>query len=200
MFTKNKVLLGLALALFTFAAPNRAQALPHFFPGSTKVATTTTGVDIWSSPDFGLFSISPFPGDPYGFPYIYKWGFGWVWWNSAYENAYGGVFWDLTTKSYFYTYAQYYNWHDIFLREFCGTVGGSCIPDYTTYTNEYTYFYSYTFNEWLLYYDAPRNHADNPLPGTRSAVFRHFQHTNPGYANFGHFDFPPCWTGCVGGG
>ena len=75
MFTKNKILLGLALALFTFAAPDRAQALPFFFQTQVPVA----GYPGWYySRNFGYYHLGPFNigGIRYSWPFFYKLGFG----------------------------------------------------------------------------------------------------------------------------
>jgi hypothetical protein len=189
MFTKNKILLGLALALFTFAAPNRAQANPYFFQTSTYVGTRPDGIDIYLSPDFGFFSLNANPAFP--FPYIYKWGFGWIWWNSAYEDAYGGYFWDYATNSYFYTDARYYDYKPYNLM-ICGSVGEPCSPDLFHYPDTlYTLLYSYTYTEWLFYYDI-----------SSGSDFRYFRHD--GAHGGGLFAYPPCFPSpgvvCVGGG
>jgi hypothetical protein len=117
MFTKNKILLGLALALFTFAAPSRAQEpAPFFF--STQVFV---GNSVFYSPDFGYYNWV-------NYPWIYKFGFGWLWYGG--NDASGGSFlYDWLTGGFFWTNAQVYEYPQA------------------------AYFYSYNLGTWLYYYE-----------------------------------------------
>ena len=54
--------------MFTFAAPNRAQAVPFFL-----LSANAQGDNWYYSPYFGRYNISYYP-------YIYKDCFGWLYW------------------------------------------------------------------------------------------------------------------------
>ena len=131
MFTKNKILLGLVLALFTFAAPNRAQADPFFFTWKA----ISLGNNWFLYQYFGQVYI----GNEY--PRIYKNGFGWLqYWSDAYMPnrvagggaVFGNFFKDDRTGDYFYTNFQYYD-----------------------VAAKWTWFYSWNLGTWLYYVEPP---------------------------------------------
>jgi hypothetical protein len=142
MFTKNKILLGLALALFTFAAPNRAQAQFFFADCVDSVTNPCQGIAGWNPggfffPHFGQVYTSAAVAPYY---WYYKNDFGWLSWkgnNSTYPSwipgggyPLGSFFYDYRTGDTFYTNYQLYVWS-----------GGP------------HYFYSYNLGAWLWYYE-----------------------------------------------
>jgi hypothetical protein len=158
MFTKNKILLGLALALFTFAAPNRAQAdpFPFFFRTSVSYGNDAQGNSWYYSPDFGWFFLKfNDPNLPYP-PWIFKWSFGPI--KFLATDANGDYFYDLATNDILVTNAQYYEYQQ----------AGVAYPPHWFYSmhlsallyyiedgdpNGRRLFYNYTERRWMYYDD-----------------------------------------------
>ena len=127
MFTKNKILLGLALALFTFAAPNRAQAADPFFFRENYSFNNNW----YFSRYFGYtyMATGVFP------PWIYKNGFGWLSYLGN-DQGDGSFFWDYLTGDTFYTNARAYD---------------------LSFNPQRTFFYSYALGTWLYYFEDADN-------------------------------------------
>ena len=84
--------------MFTFAAPNRAQAVPFFL-----LSANAQGDNWYYSPYFGRYNISYYP-------YIYKDCFGWLYWYGEVGDNGGGWFYDYNTGDYFWTSAGTYRY------------------------------------------------------------------------------------------
>ncbi len=102
MFTKNKLLLGLALAVFAFAAPKQAQAVdPFFFSRQVNL-----GNNVYYSPDFGYYYLGFYPN------YIFKYGFGYIYYLGD-DGGDGDYFYDFQAGDYLYTNNRIYDYDQV---------------------------------------------------------------------------------------